>query len=145
MSLWCDLQTATRKMFPGRSLGEWGERAAARFLRRRGFRLTARGYTNQIGEIDLIGIDTRSDPRTVVFVEVKTRSSDQFGLPVEAVDLAKQQQISATALVYLKQHDLLECRVRFDVVGILRNGKHRPRIRHYPDAFSPPEKGNLYF
>lgn len=120
-------------------LGERGEREAERFLRRQcRMVITARGYENHIGEIDLVGIDRTTTPRTVVFVEVKTRSDDSRGLPVEAVDDRKQRQITETALVYLRQHDLLECRVRFDVVGILwPEGAHQPEIAWYPDAFPP--------
>jgi putative endonuclease len=108
--------------------------------------ITARGYSNHVGEIDLVGIDRRTKPPTVVFVEVKTRTDDSFGEPVDAVDERKQRQITGTALVYLRENDLLECRVRFDVVGILWPiSSRRPVIRHYPDAFRPPDRWQMFY
>jgi putative endonuclease len=120
--------------------------AAERFLRRRGkLIITARGYRNHVGEIDLIGIDAATRPRTVVFVEVKTRIDDSCGLPVEAVDDLKQRQITETALVYLRQHDLLECRLRFDIVSIIwPEGRRQPEITWYPDAFEPAGRWQLF-
>jgi putative endonuclease len=146
MSVWSDLCAATSDLFPARSLGSRGERAAEKYLRRHAhLKITARGYSNHIGEIDLIGIDVRSRPRTVVFVEVKTRTDDRCGLPIEAVDRKKQRQISSTALVYLKQYHLLECRFRFDVVGILWPAdSNRPDIRHYPNAFSSTDQWQMF-
>lgn len=146
MSVWSELRAATSEFFPARRLGDQGERAAEKYLRRRqGFKITARSYSNHIGEIDLIGVDPRTRPRTIVFVEVKTRSDDQYGLPIEAVDQVKQRQITSTALVYLKQHELLECRVRFDVVGILWAPEtSRPEISYYRDAFQPSDQWQMF-
>ncbi len=146
MSVWTELRTATREWLPIRSLGERGERMAEKFLRRRcKMKITARGYSNHIGEIDLVAIDTRTRPRTVVFVEVKTRSDDRYGMPIEAVNENKQRQITGTAMVYLRQHELLECRVRFDVVGILwpPDSRH-PEIQHYQDAFQPSDQWQMF-
>ena len=66
-----------------------------------------RGYSEKFGEIDLIAVDER----TVVFVEVKTRSSDFAGAPVEAVDDAKQEKISRVATSFIKRHGLHDCAV----------------------------------
>ena len=150
MSVWTELRSAVSTRFFNRStmpasLGEQGERQAERFLKKRKYRIVARGYRNHIGEIDLIAVDQKSDPRTVVFVEVKTRRSDNKGLPVEAVDERKQRQISETAMVYLKQHQLLECRFRFDIIGIIHSDENqRPLITHYVDAFDSVGQGQLY-
>ncbi len=146
MSVWSEIRAVTRELLPSRKLGDRGERVAERFLRRRHkMTIITRGYSNHIGEIDLIGIDTQSRPRTVVFVEVKTRTDDRCGMPVEAVDGAKQRQITSTALVYLRQNDLLECRVRFDIVGILwPDESSRPEIRYYPDAFQPADQWQMF-
>ena len=117
MSIWNELRTAVAEWLPERradtvSLGDRGEQEAERFLKKLGLRVVARGYRNHIGEIDLVAVDQKSKPRTIVFVEVKTRKSDIKGQPAEAVDDRKQRQISNTALVYLKEHQLLECRFR---------------------------------
>jgi putative endonuclease len=122
-------------------LGDRGERYAARYLRRQGFKIVARQYSNRLGEIDLIAVDGPS----VVFVEVKTRTSDAAGMPVEAVDERKQRQIVRAALAYLKQHRLLEQPVRFDVVSVLwPRGARRPDVCHYRNAFSSDVKGQLF-
>ena len=127
------------------ALGQRGEAAAERYLRRRRYRIVGRRYQNHVGEIDLIAIDQRSRPRTVVFVEVKTRQNDSRGLPAEAVDEKKQRQITDTAMVYLKANDLLECRFRFDIVAILWPAESgTPQIRHEIDAFAPVGEGQMF-
>ena len=73
-----------------------------------------RSFENQFGEIDLIAVDEK----TIVFVEVKTRTSDLAGRPDEAVDDRKQDQISKTAISFLRQHQLLDSPARFDVISI---------------------------
>ena len=83
-----------------RMLGDRGERAAARFLRRRGLKVITRGYRTAQGEIDLIA----REGRTLVFVEVKTR---RRGQPAEAVTPEKQRRLAAAALQFLKRFDLL--------------------------------------
>jgi putative endonuclease len=113
-------------------LGKRGEYAAARFLRRLGYVLVARGQRDAIGEIDLVAVDRR----TVVFVEVKTRTSQDAGHPADAVDEAKQRRLTRLALSYLQRHDLLECSSRFDVVAVTWGGDgQRPQIEHFPGAF----------
>lgn len=127
-------------------LGHRGELAAIRFLKRnKRMRIIEHSYKNHVGEVDVIAVDVRRAIKTVVFVEVKTRVDDGKGLPVEAVDDRKQAQIIGTAMVWLRQHGLLEHRFRFDVVGILwpdRDGA--PEIAHYEDAFQPPGIGQMF-
>ncbi len=127
------------------SLGQRGEAKAAKFLTKQRMRVVSRGYRNHIGEIDLIAVDRTTKPRSIVFIEVKTRTSDLKGLPVEAVDGPKQDRITNTALVYLKQHHLLECRFRFDIVGILwPASESSPIIHHFRDAFQPTGQGQMF-
>ena len=124
-----------------RWLGNRGERAAARYLRRQGFRILARQHSTRLGEIDLIALDGDC----VVFVEVKTRRSESAGHPVEAVTPEKQRQLTRLALAWLKQHNLLEHRARFDVVAVLwPEGSRRPEIQHYRNAFEPVGFGQMY-
>ena len=127
------------------SLGQRGEAKAAQFLTKQRMRIVSRGYRNSIGEIDLIAVDKSTCPKAIVFIEVKTRTSDQKGLPVEAVDGPKQERITNTAMVYLKQHHLLECRVRFDIVGILWPAEAAlPTIQHFRNAFQPTGQGQMF-
>jgi putative endonuclease len=124
-----------------RLLGNKGERQAARFLRKRGFRILARQSSGQLGEIDLIA----RDAETIVFVEVKTRRSNAAGHPVEAITPAKQKKLTRLALAYLKRHHLLEQRARFDVVTLIwPEGARRPEIEHYQNAFEPTGFGQMY-
>jgi putative endonuclease len=122
-------------------LGRRGENAAARFLHRLGYVIVARGQRDAIGEIDLVAVDRR----TVVFVEVKTRASHDAGHPAEAVDEDKQRRLTRLALSYLKRHDLLECKTRFDVIAITwPDGDKRPTIEHYKDAFEAVGMNGMY-
>jgi putative endonuclease len=122
-------------------LGRRGENAAARFLARRGYIIVARGQRGQIGELDLVAVDGR----TVVFVEVKTRTTQDAGHPADAVDEAKQRQLTRLALAFLQRHDLLEAKSRFDVVAITwpADGR-RPQIEHFPSAFEAIGSEGLY-
>lgn len=116
-----------------RLFGDAGERAAARYLRRLGFRIVCRQYRNAFGEIDLIAIDGE----WLVFVEVKTRRSDQAGRPEEAVTGEKQRRVTRTARAFIRQRKLEKFRSRFDVVGVTwRAGNRKPSIEHIPHAFS---------
>ncbi len=121
-----------------RLLGDEGERAAARFLRRRGLRVITRGYRTAVGEIDLIA----RDGDTLVFVEVKTRRTGQ---PAEAVTAEKQRRLTLAALQFLRRYGLLEQRCRFDVIAIVwPEGDRDPVIEHFVNAFEPPGQGQFF-
>ena len=122
-------------------LGRRGENAAARHLRRLGYVIVARGARDPVGELDLVAVDGR----TVVFVEVKTRTSHDAGHPAEAVNDEKQRRMTRLALAYLKRHDLLECRSRFDIVAVTwPDGAKRPTIEHFKDAFEAVGVDGMY-
>jgi putative endonuclease len=128
---------------PGRSakLGEKGEWAARRFLRRKGMAIVERSMRNAFGEIDLVAVDGR----TVVFVEVKTRASDIAGEPAEAVDDDKQRRITSAALAYLRAHRLLNHAARFDVVTLIWSPDQAiPEIEHIENAFSPVGRNQMF-
>ena len=115
-----------------RFFGDRGEREAARYLRRRGYKILARKFRTRLGELDLVA----RDDETIVFVEVKTRSTNQAGHPTEAITPAKQRRLTQLALAFLKRYGLLERRARFDVVSIVwSSGSRPPTIEHYPNAF----------
>ncbi len=130
-----------RRYFPRKSLGQRGERAAAKYLRRKGYKIVAQGNRLAPGELDLVAVDGR----TVVFIEVKTRRSDRYGSPAEAVDLEKQRRLTRLAVTYLKRHGLLEYPARFDVVAILwPEDQRRPAIEHFENAFEAVGEGEFY-
>ena len=113
-------------------LGERGEAAAERHLVSLGYRILARRFRCRAGEIDLIA----EDGPTLVFIEVKTRSSLAFGSPGEAVGALKRSRIAAAASLYLARsnHDDRAC--RFDVVEVLEISVDAPvRVRLVRDAF----------
>jgi putative endonuclease len=134
--------TFRRTLWPAPlSLGQRGEQATARYLRRRGWTIVARGRSERFGELDIVAIERR----TVVFVEVKTRGSHRGGHPAEAVDPVKQRRIVLSALAYLKRHRLLECQYRFDIVAVTwPEGQRRPTIEHFRNAFEPPGPGDMF-
>jgi len=132
MGLAAILSAWWRRWFPPRTLGERGELAAERFLRRRGHKVVARRQRTPLGELDLVTVDGR----TVVFVEVKARESHVAGHPAEAVDTAKQQRLTRLATLFLKRHGLIEYSSRFDVVAVTWPANtRRPVIEHYEHAF----------
>jgi putative endonuclease len=94
--------------------GKRSERLAAEYLKRKGYRIIETNYRSKVGEIDIIA----KEKATIVFVEVKARSSNRFGSPKGAVTPAKQRKISMAALDYLKQSSQTDARARFDVVSI---------------------------
>lgn len=95
-------------------LGQEGEERAARFLTEQGYRILERNYRTKSGEIDLIALHKDE----VVFVEVKTRTSDAFGAPELAVDARKQRSMVKAALGYIKYKKLHQVPCRFDVVTV---------------------------
>jgi putative endonuclease len=99
-------------------LGAEGERAAEKYLRRQKYTILERNYRCPLGEIDLIALDGK----TVVFVEVKTRTGERHGSPLEAVDARKQRQIARVAQSFLLRHRLQNRDARFDVVGVSWDG-----------------------
>ena len=115
-------------------LGRRGERAAARFLKRhRGHRILTANYRCPAGEIDLITLDQD----TVVFVEVKTRASDEPAAPFEALGAHQRRRIENAARYFLMRGKNPHPPARFDVVSIVWPPRGAPIIEHFEDAFRP--------
>jgi len=112
-------------------LGKSGETAAARYLRRRGYKILTRGFRAQRGEIDIIAYDKH----TLVFIEVKTRRSRNFGTPEESVTPSKQKQIRRVAEMYCTMHNLEEAPCRFDVLALELLPEKGWTITQYRNAF----------
>jgi putative endonuclease len=132
-------------------IGQIGEELAARFLIRRGLRLVCSNFKVPIGrnrrgvavtgEIDLIALDGD----TVCFVEVKTRSTDEFAAPEAAVDLRKQRQITRTARIYRKIFALQNYKFRYDVVSIVLNKEKSPKIEHFKNFWTEAKFRKKYW
>lgn len=105
----------SEKTYRGRRrLGQWGESVAATHLEAKGYEIKARNWRCLRGEIDLVA----QAGRILVFVEVKTRRSRQFGSPEEGVTPAKLRKLLEVAQHYLLAHDLAEVEWRIDLVAV---------------------------
>ncbi len=117
-------------MNPRAALGRSGEDLAAEMYARRGYRVLERNYRAPEGEVDLIV----AGGTTIVFCEVKTRTSDRWGLPAEAVAWQKQARLRRLAARWMRERQAGGVEVRFDVVSIvMREG--RPELTHFEQAF----------
>ncbi len=113
-------------------LGARGEKLAARHLRRGGFKILYRNFRGrQGGEIDLVC----RERDTLVFVEVKTRTREDFGRPLEAVNPAKQRRLSLGALAWLRLLGNPDILFRFDIVEVTIGEGKMPRIELVRNAF----------
>lgn len=118
-------------------LGHWGENLAAEYLSERGYTILDRNARTPYGEIDLVTCQVSCDGPVLVFVEVKTRTSTQFGLPEQSITLQKQAHLLAAIQSYLQTHAELEGDWRVDVIAILRSGtRQQPVITHFENALS---------
>ncbi len=114
-------------------LGAWGECVAAKELKRRGFKILYRNYRGPYGgEIDLVC----RDRETLVFVEVKTRSSEEHSRPFDAVDRKKRKLIQRGALAWLRLLGRPDLTFRFDVVEVIASKP--PEVRLIEQAFQMP-------
>ena len=120
-----------------REIGLRGEQAAAKYLERMGYQILERNWSCPFGEADIIAFD--DDEAALVFVEVKTRSSEHTGLPEEAVGPAKRRRYESIALAYLRDSDLTNVQVRFDVIALTLVGTDKALIRHHLNAFGMGE------
>ena len=112
-------------------LGRKGQQLAEKFLRRKRYRLRARNYSCAYGEIDLI----TQHKGTIVFVEVRTQSSDRWGKPIDVLSNAKKERVTRTAKSYMYQYNLTKKPFRFDFIQIINDGSSKPIIEHIEDAF----------
>ena len=123
------LQTGTVPVHLRR--GQLGERAARKHLRAAGLKFLTANFRSPRGEIDLVF----RDDDCLVFVEVKTRSSESWTRPAAAVNAAKRRRLSRTALDYLKLLGRPPVKVRFDIVEVLLDDGRVQEVRHLPNTF----------
>jgi putative endonuclease len=112
--------------------GARGEKLACRFLRSKGYKILYRNFKSRGGgEIDVVC----RDGDALVFVEVKTRGSEEFGRPIEAVDRQKQLRVSKGGLAWLRLLDNPDVVFRFDVVEVVCPAEGPPKCELIQDAF----------
>lgn len=108
-----------------RRLGFWGETKAARYLEKEGYTVLERNFRCPFGEVDIIA--QKGD--VTAFIEVKTRSNDNYGAPNEAVDNKRQQRYKNCVRYYYARREI-DCTVRFDIIEVTKQG-----INHIENAF----------
>lgn len=129
-----DIQNKHLSRLSSSEIGDLGETIAAKYLEKNGFRLVLANYKVPIGrnrkgvqvsgEIDIIALEKD----VLCFVEVKTRTSDEFASPLSAVDIRKQRQITRTARIYRKIFNLQNVPFRYDVVSIILGTEGKPQV-----------------
>lgn len=114
-----------------RAKGQQGETLAADYLTGRHYRLIARNFFTRLGEIDIVAIDESINPPELVFIEVKTRGSHQFGQPEDALNELKWHHFSRTAQIYLEKNPWPGF-YRFDCLAIALNYQTRlAQVKHF--------------
>lgn len=141
MNLWRRITSLTGSKKPlAHRRGELGETAAKKHLRKLGLKYLAANFKSDRGEVDLVFRDTEC----LVFVEVKTRSSEDWTRPAAFVNARKRRLLSQTALDYLKLLKNPPVKIRFDIVEVLLADGEVREVRHLPNTFAM-EKPYRYF
>ncbi len=112
--------------------GKQGEALALAYLKEKGYEILATNWRYRRSEIDIIA----KDQKTLVFIEVKTRSSDYFGKPEVAVTERKKQLLIDAGTAYM-QEIMHTWEIRFDIIAIVLRSENDVEITHYIDAFFP--------
>ncbi|MCK4257535.1 MAG: YraN family protein [Halanaerobiales bacterium] len=111
-------------------VGRLGEKMARDFLLRKGYNILAENYRTSQGEIDLV----TEENKTIIFVEVRTRSTRLFGSPLESITPTKRERLIRVAIQFCAQYYLYSQNFRFDVIGISLY-ENIPKIEHITNAF----------
>lgn len=115
-----------------KELGAKGEEIAEKYLTSCRYKILEKNYRcGRLGEIDIIA----SDRETIVFVEVKTRKTSEFGTPEESVNFRKQEKIKKLAYYYINRKRIKDVDVRFDVISIFIDKENNPEIKLIKNAF----------
>lgn len=115
-------------------LGKWGEEMAVQHLRKQGYTILDRDW--RFGHRDLDIVARTPDGIVVVFVEVKTRTSDVVSSPHDAVDARKIKSLGAAANAYVKEFQIWD-ELRFDIISIIGDRSETALLEHVEDAFNP--------
>ncbi|MCW9707009.1 YraN family protein [Fodinibius salsisoli] len=117
-----------------REIGDEGEDLAVAFLESNGYTILERNYHFEHAEVDIVAYDNAS---CIVFVEVKTRSSNQYGEPEEYIDEEKKQNVYKAAEAWVYERKMDGAPIRFDVISVLQASGEAPEIKHFEEAFTP--------
>ncbi len=114
-----------------KALGRWGEERASEYLSHKGLNVLERNYRCPVGEIDIIA----QQDDALVFIEVKTRRSLDFGLPAESVTFKKQMKYFKIAQYYMKEKGIKDLNCRFDVIEVILDRDGSCQFHHIINAF----------
>jgi putative endonuclease len=124
-----------RRLFSDRRLlGQWGEKYCEKFLKKKGLKILTRNYSCKTGEIDLVMVDSDGG---IVFVEVRTKTDEEFSSVESSITSAKKTRLTRAARYFISTNNIENRPFRFDIVAIVLGQKGRPQIRHYENAFVP--------
>ncbi|KKU72919.1 MAG: hypothetical protein UX98_C0014G0012 [Parcubacteria group bacterium GW2011_GWA2_47_26] len=117
-----------------KAVGQWGEEVAALYLKNKGYIIVARHWTHRIGELDIV---TRGKDGRIIFVEVKTRTSNRFGSPEDAIGPWKQERLRRTANVYMLKNRLQDVPYQIDSVAVIYDyALKQTTIRHLENVIN---------
>lgn len=120
-----------------RNIGKWGEDLAAAYLEGKGYLILDRNVYTSYGEIDIITLQDYEDEKYLVFIEVKTRTTLEFGNPEDAITRQKQEHLLAAIETYLQDNPDLDHPWRVDVIAIQKLSTELPvDIQHFESVFS---------
>jgi putative endonuclease len=114
------------------ALGKWGERQCEKFLKQKGLKTLTRNFFSKTGEIDIIMVDV---DHSIVFVEVKTRTDEEFAPTESVVNRSKVEKMGRTARYFLSSNEIQNRPFRFDIVTVTLGRRGPVEIRHYKNAF----------
>ena len=123
-----------KKMAQHNQLGKWGEERACRYLEEQGYSIRERDFAINHKDLDIVAISP--DETELVFIEVKTRTSDDFISPLQAINRKKILNLMKAANAYI-QAEPRDYNIRFDIITIVGTAEDNLRIEHIPDAFNP--------
>jgi putative endonuclease len=115
-----------------RLLGRRGQKLCEKFLKNKGYKLLERNFSCRTGELDLIMAVPEG---VIVFVEVKTRTNEDFVDAEAAITKTKQIRMTRAAKFFIKTHKLEHLPLRFDIVIVMARPKGEPEFRHYENVF----------
>lgn len=115
-----------------RQIGDEGEELAAAYLESKGYTVLDRNYHFERAEVDIVAYDNEM---CIVFVEVKTRSTNRYGEPEEHIDEEKIQNVYKAAEAWIYERKMDGAPVRFDIISVLQQDEDAPDIKHFENAF----------
>ena len=117
-----------------RQIGDIGEKASRKYLKKNGYKIVAKNYNTKYGEIDIVA----ENKNYIVFVEVKTRKSFKFSRAIESVNKSKRIKIIKTAYCYLEENPTSK-QPRFDIAEVLIDSYNKPHITYHENSFDVEE------